>query len=245
MRDTTILIPVIDINENILEYLNKAILSVKRAQQENTPQVMVIVPDTLDNVIFEQSYVNVLVNNTGKFDFASQINFGVTKVSTKYFTVLEFDDELSEAYFDNFKIFMEKYEASIYLPLIVELKDGQGLVKITNEFPWSKTFIEDDNFGYITNKQLQDFSYFYISGGLINTEDFVSVGMLKNKLDVTCVYEFLLRVTFNNKKVFVVPKIGYLHRIDRDGSATKTYAAKYDKNTIQEQYRLAKNEYIL
>lgn len=240
MKNITVLIPLVkDYDKDLL---GKALKSIPKSIKN----ILLIAPETVevDDKLLNKN-TQLIKNNTGKNDFASQINLGVLNVKTEYFSVLEYDDEYSNIFFKNFEKFREGgFDASFYLPVIAEVKDGQ-FVRITNEFVWSKSFIEDDNFGYLTNKQLQDYSYFYLSGGIFNVNDFNEINGLKPEFDITCVYEFLLRATFNNKKVFVIPKIGYLHQVDREGSATKMFSVKYTKEEVEKQYSKAKTEYML
>lgn len=37
-------------------------------------------------------------------------------------------------------------------------------------------------------------------------------------------YEFLLRALYKEKRIFVIPKIGYYHYVNREGSITSEYA---------------------
>jgi GT2 family glycosyltransferase len=240
MKDLTIIVPIINIDEELLfKALNS--ITLKKAVK-----ILLVYPESIDSEVKKLTLpkLNIdLVANTGGTLFSEQVNFAVQQVKTKYFSILEFDDEYSKIYFTNAEKFIKENDVSVYLPIIVETKNGQ-FVKLTNEFVWSKIFIENDDFGFITNKQLMEFSYFYISGAIINTEDFKEVGMFKSKFDVTCVYEFLLRATFKGKKIYVIPKIGYLHSTDREGSATNTFSAKYSKKEIEDQYVLAKKEHM-
>jgi hypothetical protein len=240
MKDLTIIVPIINIDEELLfKALNS--IGLKKAVK-----IILVYPESIDADVRKLTLPKLNINllaNTGGTLFSEQINFAVQQVQTKYFSILEFDDEYSKIYFSNAEKFMKENSASVYLPIIVETKNGQFL-KLTNEFVWSKIFIENDEFGYITNKQLMEFSYFYISGAIINTDDFKEIGMFKSKFDITCVYEFLLRATFNGKNIFVIPKIGYLHSTDREGSATNKFSAKYNKKEIEDQYALAKKEHM-
>ena len=59
---------------------------------------------------------------------------------------------------------------------------------------------------------------FIVSGAFINTEDFRTVGGLKPSMKIAAWYEFLLRCCYKNKGVYVVPKLGYLHNVDTNGS---------------------------
>ena len=58
----------------------------------------------LDNFAYETKIKNILsiVENDGETDFCSQINFGVSKLDTEWFSILEIDDEFSKIWISNF-----------------------------------------------------------------------------------------------------------------------------------------------
>jgi hypothetical protein len=135
-------------------------------------------------------------------------------------------------------------EIDVLLPIIVEVDKNGEVIKLTNEFVWSKSFVDDNNFGYLTNELLQDFSYFFISGSVMKKTSFIESGGLKTDFDVSAVYEFLLRLTYNNYKVYVIPKIGYLHLNDREGSATNYFISKYKEIDSKVEFERARKEHI-
>ena len=57
-------------------------------------------------------------------------------------------------------------------------------------------------------------------------------------------YEFLLRLTKKELKVFVVPKEGYIHVIGRKGSLTDEYEKTLSADEINKWINLAKSEYM-
>jgi len=250
MENITVVIPV---HELIEDYLDKALKSINIQKDiENKINVLIVHPVDVElglNLFLKKKrYKNLkikkLVNN-GNSDFQSQVNYAVDNVDTEYFSLLEFDDEYSNIYFRNVSKYMKHYpEVDSFLPLMVEVDRNENLVKLTNEFVWSKSFIDDNEFGYLTNELLKDFSYFFISGGVFKKSSFIEAGRLKTNFDVSAVYEFLLRFTYNNFKVFVIPKIGYLHLNDRDGSATKYFISKYKEKDSKEEFERARTEHI-
>jgi hypothetical protein len=250
MKNITVIIP---IHELLEEYLTKALNSVNN-QKEVTDKIntVLVYPKQIDlslNLFLKKNkFKNLNISrliNEDKTDFQSQINFAVNNVTTDYFTILEFDDEFSDIYFKNVNKYVYSYpEIDAFLPLMVEVNNDGDVLKLTNEFVWSKSFINNEEFGYLTNELLQDFSYFFISGSVIKKDKFLSVGGLKTNFDVSAVYEFLLRFTYNNNTVFVIPKIGYLHLNDREGSATKYFISKYKEMDSKEEFERARKEHI-
>lgn len=250
MKNITILIPIHELHE---EYLSNALKSVENQKGfEDKKTVMLILPQELELGVnlflkknkFKGLNVKTLINKN-KTDFQSQINYAVENIDTDYFSILEFDDEYSNIYFKYVDKYIKHYpEVAMFLPLIVEVdKDGE-VVKLTNEFVWSKSFINEDEFGYLTNDLLKDFSYFFISGSVIRKDKFIEVGRLKTDFDVSAVYEFLLRMTYNGNQIYVIPKIGYSHLNDREGSATKYFLSKYKEMDSKEEFERARKEHI-
>ena len=111
----TTIIPVHKLEENEKDYFAKAIASI-REQKKLPTKVMVVVPKdsevkkTLESFDYGDKVKSILsiVENEGETDFCSQINFGVSKVETEWFSILEFDDEYSKIMFDNFYKYSKK-----------------------------------------------------------------------------------------------------------------------------------------
>jgi hypothetical protein len=250
MKNTTVIIPIHELHE---EYLANAINSLEKQKNLDAKiKTLLVIPTELElgvNLFLKKNkYKNLVIDkiiNTGKTDFQSQINFAVDNIDTEYFTLLEFDDEFSEIYFKTLNKYIQHYpEIDSFLPILVEVNKEGEVVKLTNEFVWSKSFINDEEFGYLTNDLLKDFSYFFISGATIKKQKFIESGKLKINFDVSAVYEFLLRFTYQNNTVFVIPKIGYSHLNDREGSATKYFVAKYKEKDSKEEFERARKEHI-
>lgn len=250
MKNTTIIIPVHELHE---DYLANSLNSLETQKDLGYKlNVLLVLPSEIelgiDLFLKKNKYKNITVNkviNTDKTDFQSQINFAVDNIKTDYFTLLEFDDEFSKIYFKVLDKYVNHYpEIDAFLPIMVEVDKEGEFVKLTNEFVWSKSFIDDEQFGYLTNSLLNDFSYFFISGSTIKKDKFIECGKLKTNFDVSAVYEFLLRFTYNNNKVYVIPKIGYSHLNDREGSATKYFVSKYRELDSKEEFERARKEHI-
>ena len=61
-------------------------------------------------------------------------------------------------------------------------------------------------------------------------------------MKLTFWYEFMLRLTHNEKKIRVIPKVGYRHLIGREGSLYSIYASTIDKDESEWWYETAKKE---
>jgi hypothetical protein len=78
---------------------------------------------------------------------------------------------------------------------------------------------------------------------VMSKEVFEANGGLKSNIKLTFIYEFLLRMTFKDVKVMVIPRFGYKHLNQREGSLFNSY--KNDMNPVEANWWLdkAKKEY--
>ena len=170
----------------------------------------------------EHKNVSYFANKTDNNNFQSLINNAVG--GSKWFSILEFDDEYTPIWFNN----VEKYikympDVSIFLPL-EDLIDYSTNNFEGNGNEGSLGFFILNEIGYIDNDCLQrNFFEFYLTGGVFNTDDWNEVGGIKESMKITFWYEFLLRATDKGKKVYVIPKVGYNHYIGRENSLLDTY----------------------
>ena len=178
----------------------------------------------LFNKLTNKKYKVTLIENEDT-EFNKQINIAVLKCATPYFSILEFDD----AYTEHYQKVMEKYiqlhpETSVILSINQFFNIKGDFIGFCNEIAWDASFIKknentrEEELGYITYDELNDFMDFNCTGGLFKTEDFISAGCLKSSMKIASWYEFLLRITNLGKKVFVLPKVIYSHLIGREGS---------------------------
>lgn len=170
--------------------------------------------------------------------FQSQVNNAVKKhVKTKYFSVLEFDDQYSNTYFRNILAYSdENPDAGMLLP-IVALYSNEGMFNgFVNEAAWARDV--SDIYGQVTLDLLLDYMQFNFTGSAVNTEKFLQCGGLKENLKLSFTYELFLRFTNNGNSIMVVPKIGYKHMLFREGSLFWLYKndpewlIKSDEETI-------------
>jgi glycosyltransferase involved in cell wall biosynthesis len=215
--------------ENKANYLNTAINSIT-TQKVLPDEVLVVVSKDVDTTIVDSKIkesVNsdkvkftVLVNE-GKTDFASQINFGVENVKTDYFSILEVDDQYATIWFDNVVKYRKWYDVDMSLPLVLDVNTEGRFLHFTNEPVWAKDF--SDKQGFLDNDSLLNFPNFQISGSVIKTESYKSVGGLKPTLKLQFAYEFLLRMSYYDKKMMTIPKLGYRKTNMRPGSLFHGY----------------------
>jgi hypothetical protein len=159
-----------------------------------------------------------------------------------WFSILEYDGTYTPIWFDNFKKYADFYpDISVFVPLedLIDASDDK-FIGIGNEAPWASSF--SNEIGYIDLDCLQNFFDFYMTGSIFNTADWKEVGGLKSSVKLTFWYEWLLRLTNKGKKVFVIPKVGYNHTLDRKGSLVNIYKETVSGEESQWWFDLAKRE---
>lgn len=247
MKNLTIIIPLVEYKPEMKSLFDTSFNSVFVADKDMSSNIVLIGPSSSIKVAKEYDWGTrdvIFLENDKNISPQYQINKAIKEVKTEYFSILEYDDRYTDFWFNEVERYQEAYpEVSCFLPLI-EVFDFQhteiGSISYANEPVWSSSFSEE--LGFIDFDSLKNHYNFIVSGGVFRKNDFISVGGLKNSLDVFFWYEFLLRFTHNAKKTMVIPKIGYEHGVNRDGTLTSRYQnMKQDEldfwfNTAQEEY---------
>ena len=225
----TVIIPVHQLQTNTLEYLKKAINSI--VNQKTKPEEVLIVTandatliEALSTFNYEsiKDITRVITNTTDSTSFQSQINFGVENTNTEFFTFLEVDDELSSIWLDSVSKYITAYpEVGVYLPIVFESDNTGNFLSFTNELAWWQGFTEER--GVFDYNRLTSFQNLNFDGMVVRKSDFIEYGGLKSNIKLTFTYEFLLRMAYNSIKVMVVPKLGYKHTNNREGSLFESY----------------------
>lgn len=238
----TVIIPIHDFNETIKTYLTTGLNSIYRQLDVENSNVFVVHPTKISsNIIsFISEYcgdrdINLSsIENTGNFDFQSQVNFAANFIKTPYFSILEFDDEYSEIYFKNAEQYIKAYpDVDLFLPITVEVDINGRSIGLINDMGWSRDFVgEDGEQGFLNIDSLKRHTSFSITGGIYKIDSFINAGKLKKNIKLTFGYEYLLRVLNSGQKVMIIPKAGYKHVIARDGSLFLEYT-----NTINMKQR--------
>jgi hypothetical protein len=96
----TVIIPLNGLAEQDVPYFERAINSVKNLSVK-PDEIIITMCNCPDLIKFLETYdftgLNVTkIINPDANNFAKQINFAASKVKTKYFSILEFDDEYSK-----------------------------------------------------------------------------------------------------------------------------------------------------
>lgn len=242
--DLTIIIPVHSVaDENFRPFLDNALTSI--ANNAVKPEKVLIVRCACDDVaeelnamdfsIYQDVDVEVVENTTGK-SFQKQINFGAKATKTKYFSVLEFDDEISNKWLKNVEIYTKHYPSvKMFLPIITQVNVEGRMIGYANEAAWAKDFTE--KLGVLDTEAILRYPNFNLSGMVVEKEAFLAVGGLKASIKLTFNYEFLLRFSHNANTIMVIPKVGYKHLMLRPGSLFWSY-----KNSQDESIKLEDGE---
>jgi len=244
MEELTIVIPIHEYNQTIGQYLNRALQSIEN-QVEKPSNILIVAPKEVTDFLKQTPDITSigikLIENEGETDYCSQVNLGVKNVTTKYFSVLEYDDYYQSKWFKNVKEYIKfKPEFSFFLPIskLVNVEDDE--ICLANEIMWSLSFATE--LGNIDQLILENYSDILTAGGVFRTDDFIEVGGLKPSIKLSFWYEFLLRAGNNGVKTFVIPKTGHIHTIEREGSLLSKLSLMSEKEKLF-WLELAKKEY--
>lgn len=178
------------------------------------------------------SYVTLL-ENTGKTDFCSQINFGAQNTKSEYISITEVDDEITPTYIQNAIQHIKAYpDVSTFLPIVIDTNSNGEFLSFTNESVWAMNLTE--TIGYLDNESLSSYENYQTSGMIIKTSVYNEVGGLKSNVKLSFGYEFLLRLTHMSNEVFVIPKLTYRHTNFRKGSLFWDYKEGENKLSSDE-----------
>jgi hypothetical protein len=229
MKNITVLIPIHKISEDYKEMLNKALESVE--DFHNDVKVSLVCPAEVKKELTNLSdklEINFVVNK-GKTDFCSQVNLGIEKCDTEWFTILEVDDQFKSIWLKSINDYRKIYsDVDVFLPIVKDINSEGTFVSFTNESAWAYGFT--DMQGFIDNEVLLEYQNYQISGGLYRTQKIKDNGLLKENIKLTFGYEFLLRLTHNGVRVMIVPRVGYQHVNLREDSLFWLY--KNDENSL-------------
>jgi hypothetical protein len=217
MKNITVILPVHRIEDSYRVMLDNAIKSVEQFHED--VKLMIVCPPSVKSELTDISNVlevNIITNNT-KTDFCSQVNLGIEKCDTEWFSILEIDDEYKPIWLKSTNEYVKTYtDVDVFLPVVKDINTDGNFVSFTNESTWAYGFSEKQ--GVLDNEVLLDFQNYQISGGLYKTQVIKDNGSLKENIKLTFGYEFLLRLTHNSVKIMTVPKVGYQHLNFREDS---------------------------
>jgi glycosyltransferase involved in cell wall biosynthesis len=232
------------------DYFKKCIESIK-IQKVPFDEVIIVHTDETALVEFLDSYDFGDLQTkrfvwTEEANFCEQVNYGVKNSTSKWVSILEFDDEYSNIWSKNVKEYMNHYpEVQAFLPIVVDVDEQGVFVGFTNEACFAANITQE--LGVLTNEVLQTYQNFQISGMVIQKEMYEKYGKLKSNIKLTFGYEFFLRMTQNSVNFMTVPRIGYKHTNFRNGSLFWNYKNGTEK-LYEDEVRFwidsAKKEYF-
>lgn len=219
MKNITIILPVHKIDDVYKDMLFNSLKSTE--DFHNDVKIMIVCPKNIKDEITQMDLGQKLeidfIENKKETDFCSQVNLGINKCDTEWFSILEIDDEFKSTWLKHINEYLKIYpDVDVFLPIVKDINTEGKFISFTNESAWAYGFTERQ--GFIDNEVLLDFQNYQISGGLYKTNVIKENGGLKENIKLTFGYEFLLRLTHNGVKIMVVPKVGYQHTNFRQDS---------------------------
>jgi hypothetical protein len=249
--DLSIILPIkTNLVRDFVEFFTKSIESIQL--QSIKPKELIIVHSNEENLIkFLEDYdfgdLNVKkIKFEDEPNFSSQVNLGIKSSSSKWVSILEFDDEYAKIWFKNVEKYIQVYpEVDAFLPIVVDVDNKMVFAGFTNEATFAANFSQE--MGYLTNETLLNYQNFQTSGMVFKKSIVDDFGGFKASFKLTFPYEFLLRMTYNSVKIMTIPKIGYKHMNLREGSIFWEYKngeSKVGESEIQFWVSSAKKEYF-
>jgi len=246
MNNISIIIPVHELNDETKVLFDRAIQSI--VEQKTRPDKLVVVsPVNSEALTYLKSFdfkgLDVtLVENGGATDFSSQINLGVSKSTTEWFSILELDDEFSNIWFDNVVKYREVYgDVDVFLPVIIDVNNNEEFIGFTNEAVWATEF--SDTMGHLDLNCLMKYQNFNFDGMVMKKSIYEENGGLKPSMKLTFIYEFFLRMTNLSVNMMVIPRFGYKHINQREGSLFSDYKTTLSPDEARWWMATAKKEY--
>ena len=242
MKNLTVIIPVFELDDDKSQLLLDAVNSV------DDSKIVIIGPkadiDKITNMGPMKGDITTLVNDNDDTSYAYQVNLAVSKVNTDFFSVLEYDDKFTPNWFKNVQIYLDSDvdNTFAFLPLTEVVDVEYGPIGYANEAVWASSFSEE--IGCYDIQSLEDYLDFNTSGGVFKTNDFKNLGMLKSSMKLSFWYEFLFRALYKGKRIYVIPKVGYIHTVGRENSLTSLYMNNMKEKEANWWIDLAKKEYF-
>ena len=233
--------------------------SVKRVEKDQEKEEPVVLNGT--------NKINYIINITDQDSFGKVFNEGFNYAianNYKWFVFCEHDDIFSKNWLKYFKMFSEtNTEYDGFLPLTKETAPI-GFSGFMNEACWVDGMAEVA--GVFDLNLLLKFNCMNITGTALKTESVKQYSEeiegyykpIKESIKINYLYEFFLRMIYNDLKLYTIPRIGYDHRINKSAEKLDYFNSKMPSNfgqipvekggITQEEYKfwmeLSKKEYF-
>lgn len=234
-KNITIILPIHKFDDNYKLMLENSLKTVN--EFHNDVKLLIVCPNNvykeLSNFDFGQKLeINIEKHNFTDTSFSNQINLGINKCDTEWFSILEIDDQYTSTWLKSVNEYINEYkDVDVFLPIVKDINQQGVFINYTNESTWAYGF--SDKQGYLDNEVLLDFQNYQTSGGVYRTEVIKENGSFKDNIKLTFTYEFLLRLTHNGVKIMTIPKVGYVHVQFREDSLFWCY--KNDKSLLMSE----------
>ena len=247
-NNISVILPVHELNDETKVLFNNAVQSVK-SQNVRPDELVIVVPKGSEVASYVKSldfgdYTSniTIAENDGETDFPNQIDFGVKTCKSDWFSILEFDDEFANIWFKNVIDYREAHtDVEIFMPIVVDVDASNQFIGLTNEAVWAQSF--SDELGILDNNALLAYQNFNIDGIVMKKSVYESFGGFKSNIKLTFIYEFLLRMTFKAVRTMVIPRFGYKHINQREGSLFASYKETLNPSEAKWWLAQAKKEY--
>ena len=134
MKNITVILPVHRIEDSYRVMLDNAIKSVEQFHED--VKLMIVCPPSVKfelTNISEVLDINIVTNNS-KTDFCSQVNLGIEKCDTEWFSILEVDDEYKSIWLKSTNEYVKTYtDVDVFLPVVKDINTDGNFVIFTNE----------------------------------------------------------------------------------------------------------------
>jgi hypothetical protein len=240
MNNILVVIPVHTVDEDVKNMLPRALSTVPSGFDVRISCAFGL-KDELEKIVGDKKVEFIENVEGGNNNFQTLVNRAID--GYKWFSILEFDDIYSPIWKNNVLSYIEhKPDTSVMMCMEDLVDEKKEFVGFGNDAPWASSF--SDEIGYIDNECLKSYFDFYMTGSLFNVDDWKSIGGLKESMKLTFWYEFLLRATNFGKKVFVMPKVGYIHMIGRKNSLVDICKDTLSDEEGQWWFDTARHEYF-
>jgi hypothetical protein len=248
MTNISVILPVHELNEITKPMFANAVKSVE-LQKVRPDELVIVVPQNSEVSKYvkqadfgEIKNIVTIVENDGETDFASQINFGVSKAKSEWVSFLEFDDEYANIWFKNVVEYRKAHtNVDLFMTIVIDTDSTGNFIGFTNEAVWANSF--SDELGVLDLNALLTYQNFNIDGIVIKKSTYNEFGGFKPSMKLTFIYEFLLRMTFKDVRVMVIPRFGYKHVNQRPESLFEKYKETMDPVEARWWLSQAKKEY--
>lgn len=248
-KKITVILPIHKIDEDYKVMFENAVKSVEQFYGDVV--LSIVCPNDILKDIKEvdlgQKLEVVYLGHNDTPTFTKQVNLGIEKCDTEWFSILEVDDEYKSIWLKSmFEHVAEYTDVDVFLPIVKDINPDGKFTSFTNEANWAYGFTEKQ--GFLDNEVLLEFQNYQISGGLYKTSVIKEMGKFKENIKLTFPYEFLLRLTHNGVKILTVPRIGYQHVNFREDSLFWKYKndekEKLNEKEVKFWLETAKKEFF-